>query len=132
MPANTSYTMQDGKGDVIDLGWALNPEWGGYAPYAFLYSLNGSLAQQVVYTADGKLASAQDPGMYLYNDGGYLALGPNGDTFTIEQKSGGFTVKDGDLYLESPLEVSPPNKLAFTAKPVVWGFINTSPTHSLQ
>ena len=67
--------------------------------------------------------------MYLYDDGGYLALGPNGDTFTIEQRFGAYTVKDGDLYLQSPGTISPPNTLAFASNPEYWGFISASPTN---
>jgi len=128
LPTNTSYKLQDTKGNIIDLGWALNPDWGA-GPYAYLYPFNSSVTQQITYTADQKLQSVQDPTMYLYNDGGYLALGPNGDTFTIEQRFGAYTIKDGDLYLQSPGTISPPNTLAFASKPESWGFINASPTN---
>jgi hypothetical protein len=128
LPTNTSYKLQDTKGNIIDLGWALNPDWGA-GPYAYLYPFNSSVTQQVTYTADQKLQSVQDPTMYLYNDGGYLALGPDGDTFTIEQRFGAYTIKDGDLYLQSPGTISPPNTLTFASKPEYWGFINASPTN---
>jgi hypothetical protein len=129
LPANTTYKIQDATGNIIDLGWALNPDWGA-GPYAYLYPFNSSVTQQVTYTADHKLQSVQDPTMYLYNDGGYLALGPNGDTFTIDQSLGAYTVKDGDLYLQSPGTTSPPNALTFTSSPAYWSFMNASPTNS--
>jgi hypothetical protein len=130
LPANTSYKLQDPAGNVIDLGWALNPQWGA-GSYIYLYPFNRSLTQQVTYTADHKLQCVQDPSMYLYNSGDYLALGPNGDTFTIEQSSGAYTVRDGNSYLQSPGAISPPNALTFTSNPAPWSLINTSPTGSL-
>jgi hypothetical protein len=125
LPAGATYKMQDGYGNIIDLGWALNPAW-GQGSYAYLYPFDRSTAQQVVFTAAGKLQTVQNPNLYLYNDGGYLALGPNGDIFTIEQALGAFTIKDGSLYLQSPGKTSPPNKLAFSSKIAYWGFINAS------
>jgi hypothetical protein len=126
LPAGATYEVQDELGNIIDLGWALHPAW-GQGPFAYLYSFNSGPDQQVIFTAAGKLQTVQNPNLYLYNDHGYLALGPNGDTFTIEQAFGAFTIKDGNLYLQSPGKTSPPNKLAFSSNIAYWGFINASP-----
>jgi hypothetical protein len=126
LPVGATYMMQDGMGNMIDLGWALNPAW-GQGPFAYLYPFDRSTAQQVIFTAAGKLQTVQNPNLYLYNDHGYLALGPDGDTFTIQQAVGAFTIKDGGLYLQSPGKTSPPNKLAFSSKIAYWGLINNSP-----
>jgi hypothetical protein len=115
------YTFQDGNGYTMDLGWALNPQWGDGA-YVYLYSYNDNSGQQLTYTASGQLQSVENSGKYVYDDGGFLTVGSSGDTFTITSSGGGYTVYDNTvgLYENSPGKISPPNKLALSSTPTVW------------
>jgi hypothetical protein len=115
------YNFQDGSGNTIDLGWALNPQW-GYGNFVYLYSYNNGSSQQIIYTAAGKLQSVSSTAENLYDTGGDLALGPNGDTFTINSSGSGYTIRDTTvgLYVNSPGKIDPPNKLVLSSTPTVW------------
>jgi hypothetical protein len=115
------YTFQDGFSNTMDLGWALNPGWGD-GPYVYLYSYNDNIDQQINYTASNQLQSVANPGEYLYNDGGALALGSSGDTFTITSSGSGYTVYDSTagLFVNTPGKTLPPNKLTLSSSPTVW------------
>lgn len=116
-----SYKFQDGYGNAMDLGWALNPQWGD-GPYVFLYSSNSSSSQKITYTTAQQLQSVPSPGQYLYDDGGVLALGTTGDTFSITSSGSGYTIYDNtvNLYVNSPGKTGPPNKLTLSSSPAVW------------
>ncbi len=116
-----SYTFQDGMSNTMDLGWALNPAR-GVGPYVYLYAYRDNIDQQITYTASKQLQSVANPGEYLYNDGGALALGTSGDTFTITTSGSGYTVYDSTagLYVNTPGKTLPPNKLTLSSSPTVW------------
>ncbi len=115
------YTFQDGYGNTMDLGWALNPQWGD-APYIYLYSYNDGPSQQITFTTTGQLQSGESPGQYLYSDGGVLALGAGGDTFSITSSGQGYTLYDStvNLYVNTPGKTGPPNKLTLSSTPTIW------------
>jgi hypothetical protein len=115
------YTFQDGNGYTMDLGWAQNPQWGD-GPYIYLYKYNAGSTQQITFTTAGKLQSASNSAQNLYDDGGVLAMGSTGDTFTITSSGSGYTIFDSTvgLYVNSPGKTSPPNKLALSSTPTVW------------
>jgi hypothetical protein len=119
--ASGTYTFQDGNAYTMDLGWAQNPQW-GYGPYVYLYTYNDGSSQQITFTAAGTLQSATNSGQNLHDDGGFLAMGPTGDTFTIASSGSGYTIYDSTahLYVNSPGKTSPPNKLALSSTPTVW------------
>jgi hypothetical protein len=121
LPSGQPYSFQDGNGDTMDLGWAQNPQW-GFGPYIYLYQYNGGGSQQITFTAAGKLQSASNSAENLYDDGGVLALGSTGDTFTIISSGSGYTIFDSTvgLYVNSPGKTSPPNKLTLSSTPTVW------------
>jgi hypothetical protein len=116
-----TYTFQDGNGYTMDLGWAQNPQW-GYGPYVYLYTYNDNSSQQITFTAAGTLQASTNSGQNLYDDGGFLAVGSTGDTFTISSSGSGYTIYDSTahLYVNSPGSTSPPNKLALSSTPTVW------------
>ena len=105
----------------MDLGWALNPQWGD-GPYVYLYSYNNSPTQQITFTASGQLQSGESSGQYLYSDGGVLALGSGGDSFSINSSGKGYTIYDStvNLYVNTPDKTGPPNKLSLSSTPTVW------------
>jgi hypothetical protein len=118
------YNIQDSSGNAMDLGWALNPQWGD-GPFVYLYSYNGGASQQITYTSSGQLQSVQNPGQYFYNDGGVLAIGPVGDTFSITTSANGYTIQDktaGGLYVHTASAIDPPNKLSLSSTATVWSF----------
>jgi hypothetical protein len=121
LPTGKPYTFQDGNAYTMDLGWAQNPQW-GYGLYVYLYKYNAGSSQQITFTAAGTLQSASDSAEYLYDDGGVLAVGSTGDTFTITSSGSGYTIYDSTvgLYVNSPGKTSPPNKLALSSTPTVW------------
>jgi hypothetical protein len=116
-----SYSFQDASSNTMDLGWALNPQWGD-GPFVYLYSYNGGASQKLTYTASGQLQSAQSPGQYFYNDGGALAIGPSGDHFSIIPSGNGYTIYDStvNLYVNTPGKISPPNRLTLSPTPTIW------------
>ena len=79
-------------------------------------------SQHNTYTVAGQLQSVQSPGQYLYDDGGALAIGPSGDHFSIVPSGSGYTIYDStvNLYVNTPGQISPPNKLTLSAAPTVW------------
>jgi hypothetical protein len=115
------YNFQDGSGYTMDLGWAQHPEW-GYGNFVYLYNYNNGSSQQIVYTAAGKLQAVSSTAQNLYDSGGVLALGSNGDTFTINSSGSGYTILDSTvgLYVNSPGKIDPPNKLVLSSTPTVW------------
>jgi hypothetical protein len=94
----------------------------GRLPYIYLYTYNAGSGQQITLTAGGTLQSASNSAEKLYDDGGVLALGSTGDTFTIVSSGSGYTIFDSTvgLYVNSPGKTSPPNKLALSSTPTVW------------
>ncbi|HEY1947882.1 MAG TPA: choice-of-anchor D domain-containing protein [Bryobacteraceae bacterium] len=119
-----AYNIRDASGNTMDLGWALNPQWGD-GPFVYLYSYNNGASQQITYTSSGQLQSVQSPGQYLYNDGGFLAIGPVGDTFTINTSGNGYTIQDktaGGLYVQTASAIGPFNKLSLSSTATVWMF----------
>jgi hypothetical protein len=125
-----TYNVKDpNTGNTMDLGWALNPQWGNNGPYVYLYTYNNGSSQQIAYTSSGQLQSAQNPGEYFYNDGGALALRTTGDTFSIAASGNGYTIQDqsaGGLYVNSASAIDPPNKLSLSSTPTVWMFAKVS------
>ncbi len=121
LPTGKSYTFQDGMSDTMDLGWALDPGR-GVGPYLYLYSYRDNIDQQINYTTSNLLQSVANPGQYFYNDGGALALGTTGDTFTITSSGSGYTVYDSTagLFVNTPGKILPPNKLTLSSSPTVW------------
>jgi hypothetical protein len=121
LPSGQPYTFQDGNGYTMDLGWAQHPQW-GYGPYIYLYQYNAGSSQLITFTAAGKLQSASNSAQNLYDNGGVLAMGSTGDTFTILSSGSGYTILDSTvgLYVNSPGKTSPPNKLALSSTPTVW------------
>jgi hypothetical protein len=121
LPSGQPYTFQDGNGYTMDLGWSQNPQWGD-GPYIYLYKYNDGSSQQITFTAGGKLQSASNSAQNLYDDGGFLAMGSTGDTFTILSSGSGYTIYDSTvgLYVNSPGKTSPPNKLSLSSTPTVW------------
>lgn len=115
------YSFEDGYGNAMDLGWALNPQWGN-GNYVYLYSPNSSSTQLINFTTAGQLQSASTPGDFLYDEGGVLGVGPGGDNFTINSSGSGFTIYDNtvQLYVNTPGKVDPPNKLTLSSTPTVW------------
>jgi len=115
------YTFQDGSGNAMDLGWAQNPQWGD-GNFVYLFSYNNGSSQQIIYTAAGKLQSVSSTAENLYDSGGDLAVGPTGDTFTINSSGSGYTILDTTvgLYVNSPGKTHPPNKLVLSSTPTVW------------
>jgi hypothetical protein len=120
-----TYSIKNpNTGDTMDLGWALNPQW-GHPTFVYLYNYNGGGTQQITYTASGQLQSASNPADHLFDDGGSLALGASGDTFAINQSGTGYTIQDktaGGLYINNANAIDPPNKLPLTSTPTVWMF----------
>jgi hypothetical protein len=121
LATGNTYSFQDGSGNTMDLGWAQNPQW-GFGPYIFLYQYNAGSSQMITFTTAGKLQSASNSAQNLYDDGGDLALGSTGDTFTIISSGSGYTILDSTvgLYVNSPGKTSPPNKLVLSSTPTVW------------
>jgi LmbE family N-acetylglucosaminyl deacetylase len=115
------YTFQDSSGNTMDLGWALNPQW-GYGIDVYLYSYNNGPSQQLTYTTSDRLQSVQSPGQYLYSNGGVLTVGPVGDTFSITSSGSGYTIYDNtvSLYVNTPGKIGPPNGLTLSSTPTVW------------
>jgi hypothetical protein len=116
-----SYNFQDASSNTMDVGWALNPQWGA-GPFVYLYSYNNGSGQQITYTASGQLQPVQSPGQYFYDDGGALAVGPSGDRFSIVPSGNGYTIYDNtvNLYVNTSGKISPPNKLMLSTTPTVW------------
>jgi hypothetical protein len=117
-----TYTIKNpSTGDTMDLGWALNPQW-GYPTYIYLYNYYGTGTQQITYTTSGQLQSVSNPADYLFDDGGALALGSTGDTFSIISSGSGYTIYDSTagLYVNSPGKLSPPNQLILSSTPTIW------------
>jgi Abnormal spindle-like microcephaly-assoc'd, ASPM-SPD-2-Hydin len=132
---SAAYNIQGASGNTMDLGWALNPQW-GVGPFVYLYTSNSGASQQITYTSSGQLQSVQSPGQYLYNDGGFLAIGPAGDTFAITTSGNGYTIQDktaGGLYIQTAGAIGPPNKLALSSTAAVWTFspLSTGSSNSL-
>jgi hypothetical protein len=123
-----TYTIADpNTGNRMDLGWALNPQWGD-GTYAYLYISNSSPSQVINFTSSGQLQSQQNPSMYLYDEGGSLGLRSSGDTFSIVASGSGFTIQDqtaGGLYVNSASAIDPPNQLPLSSSPTVWNFSST-------
>ncbi len=121
LAAGKRYSFEDGYGNAMDLGWALNPQW-GYGNYLYLYSPNSSSTQLINFTTSGQLQSASNLGEYFYDEGGVLGLGPAGDKFTISSSGSGFTIYDStvQLYVNTPGKIDPPNKLSLSSTPTVW------------
>lgn len=116
------------NGDTMDLGWALNPQW-GFGPYIYLYTFNNGPTQEVTFTSGGKLQYANNSADLLYDDGGALAMGSSGDTFSITSSGTGYTIKDtsaGGLYVNNNAAIDPPNKLGLSTTPTVWMFNSVS------
>jgi hypothetical protein len=125
LPSGTYNVKDPNTGDTMDLGWALNPQWGNNGPYVYLFSYNSGSSQQITYTSSGQLQSVASPGQYFYNDGGALAIGPAGDTFSITASGNGYTIQDktaGGLYVNTASAIDPPNKLSLSSTPTVWMF----------
>ena len=102
----------------------MHPQWGD-GPYVYLYNYNNGSSQQITYTSAGKLQSVANTADYLYNDGGSLALGSSGDTFSITSSGTGYTIQDtsaGGLYVNNTGAIDPPNKLTLSTTPTVWMF----------
>ncbi len=127
MPA---YNIQDQSGNAMDVGFAYagRPSFGNFV---YLYSYNNGMNQQFTFTSDSRLQSVTHTDQYLYDAGGFLAVGSNGDTFTIVAADGGsgYTIQDnsdGGLYISSPGAMSPPNKLSLSSTTAAWLFRRTS------
>jgi hypothetical protein len=120
-----TYNIKDpNTSDTMDAGWALNPQWGD-GPYIYLYSYNNGSSQQFTYSSAGKLQSVASTADYLYDNGGFLALGSSGDTFSITSSGSGYSIKDtsaGGLYVNNASTIDPPNKLTLSSTPTVWMF----------
>lgn len=127
LSAGTYNIADPNTGNRMDLGWALNPQWGD-GSYVYLYTSNTNTTQNITFTSSGLLQSAASPTMYLYNEGGFLGVGSSGDTFSILSSGSGYTIQDksAGLYVNSPGTISPPNKLALSSTPTVWSFSSTS------
>jgi hypothetical protein len=124
LAAGTYNIKSPNTGDTIDVGWALNPQWGD-GSYVYLYDYNNGSSQQITYTNAGKLQAAADTADYLYSDDGELAVGASGDTFSITSSGTGYTIQDtsaGGLYVNNASAIDPPNKLALSSTPTVWMF----------
>jgi hypothetical protein len=123
--ASGTYNIKDpNTSDTMDTGWALNPQWGD-GPYIYLYNYNNGSSQQITYTSAGKLQSVANTADYLYDNGGFLALGSSGDTFSITSSGSGYNIKDtsaGGLYVNNAGSIDPPNKLTLSSTPTVWMF----------
>jgi hypothetical protein len=123
--ASGTYTIKDpNTSDTMDTGWAMNPQWGD-GPYIYLYKYNNGSSQQMTYTSAGKLQSVANTADYLYDNGGFLALGTSGDAFSITSSGSGYTIKDtsaGGLYVNNASSIDPPNKLTLSTTPTVWMF----------
>ena len=120
-----AYNFQDSGGNVMDLGWALHPDWGNNGPYVYLYNYNNGPSQQITFTSLGQLQTVQNPALYLYSKAGVLAVGPVGDTFAISPRGDGFLIYDNtaNLYVNSSGAILPPNLLTLSSTPTVWGAI---------
>jgi hypothetical protein len=123
--ASGTYNIKDpNTSDTMDTGWALHPQWGD-GPYIYLYNYNNGSSQQITYTSAGKLQSVANTADYLLDNGGFLALGSSGDTFSITSSGSGYTIKDtsaGGLYANTASTIDPPNKLPLSSTPTVWMF----------
>jgi hypothetical protein len=123
--ASGTYNIKDpNTSDTMDTGWAMNPQWGD-GPYIYLYNYNNGSSQQMTYTSAGKLQSVANTADYLYDNGGFLALGTSGDTFSITSSGSGYTIKDtsaSGLYVNNASSIDPPNKLTLSTTPTVWMF----------
>jgi hypothetical protein len=123
LAAGTYNIKNPNNGDTMDLGWAMNPQWGD-GPYVYLYTFNNGASQQITYTSGGKLQS-NNTADYLYDDGGALAVGSSGDIFSITSSGTGSTIQDtsaSGLYVNNTSAIDPPNKLTLSATPTVWMF----------
>ena len=120
-----TYNIKDpNTSDTMDAGWALHPQWGD-GNYIYLYKYNNGSSQQFTFTSAGKLQSVANTADYLYDNGGFLALGSSGDTFSITSSGNGYTIKDtsaGGLYVNTAGSISPPNKLTLSSTPTIWMF----------
>jgi hypothetical protein len=121
-----NYNIKDpNTGDTMDLGWALNPQWGNNGPYVYLYNYNNGSSQQITFTSSGQLQSVQNPGEFFYNNGNALAVRSSGDTFSITASGNGYTIQDktaGGLYVNTASVIDPPNKLSLSSTPTIWMF----------
>jgi hypothetical protein len=122
-----NYNIKDpNTGDTMDLGWALNPQWGNNGPYVYLFNYNNGSSQQITFTSSGQLQSVQNPGEFFYNNGNALAIrSSGGDTFSVTASGIGYTIRDtsaGGLYVNTASAIDPPNKLALSSTPTVWMF----------
>ncbi len=122
------YYIGDGP-YTMDVGWALNPQYGAGGADIYLYALNGSTNQQFNFVSagsgQGTLQSVTNPSMCLGNTNGVLTLGAGCDTFTITANGGGFTIQDnsaGGSYVQDPGLASPPHRLSLSSKSTSWKF----------
>ncbi len=116
------YYIGDGP-YTMDVGWALNPQYGTGGADIYLYALNGGTNQQFNFVSagsgQGTLQSVTNPSMCLGNTNGVLTLGAGCDTFTITANGGGFTIQDnsaGGSYVQDPGVASPPHRLSSVIK----------------